>query len=154
MNAMQYVDIPMAEFWIPIGWHPNFDPTVKLMASAAHLNGTQIVAAEALTSSGAERWQWHPEIMKPLVDKAFCGGINRLVFHRYSSQCFDVPGPAVQMNMWGTKYERTNTWWNFSGPWHEYITRCQHLLQQGTFCADVLLLQSEEPGRRFAGAAI
>ena len=60
MNAMQYVDIPMAEFWIPIGWHPNFDPTVKLMASAAHLNGTQIVAAEALTSSGAERWQWHP----------------------------------------------------------------------------------------------
>ena len=91
--------------------------------------------------------------MKPLVDKAFCGGINRLVFHRYSSQCFDVPGPAVQMNMWGTKYERTNTWWNFSGPWHEYITRCQHLLQQGTFCADVLLLQSEEPGRRFAGAA-
>ena len=153
MNAMQYVDIPMAEFWIPIGWHPNFDPTVKLMASAAHLNGTQIVAAEALTSSGAERWQWHPEIMKPLVDKAFCGGINRLVFHRYSSQCFDVPGPAVQMNMWGTKYERTNTWWNFSGSWHEYITRCQHLLQQGTFCADVLLLQSEEPGRRFAGAA-
>lgn len=154
VNAMQYIDIPTAEFWIPVGWHPNFDPTVKLMASAAHLNGTQVVAAEALTSSGAERWQWHPARMKPLVDAAFCGGVNRLVFHRYSSQCFDVPGPAVQMNMWGTKYERTNTWWNFSTAWHRYVTRCQYLLQQGDFRADVLVLQPEEPMQRFAGLAL
>lgn len=150
MDVMQYVDIPMAEFWIPVGWHPNFDPTIKLMASASHLNGTSVVAAEALTASGAERWQWHPAMMKPLVDAAFCGGINRLVFHRYSSQYFDVDGPGIQMNMWGAKYERTNTWWEFSTAWHEYISRCQYLLQKGTFCADVLALQSEEPGRRFS----
>lgn len=151
MDVMQYVDIPMAEFWIPVGWHPNFDPTIKLMASASHLNGTPIVAAEALTASGTERWQWHPAMMKPLVDAAFCGGINRLVFHRYSSQCFDVNGPGVQMNMWGAKYERTNTWWEFSTAWHDYISRCQYLLQKGVFFADVLALQSEEPGRRFSG---
>ena len=152
VDVMQYVDVPMAEFWIPIGWHPNFDPTIKLMASAAHLNGTNIVAAEALTSSGSERWQWHPAIMKPLVDAAFCGGVNRLIFHRYSSQCFDgVKGPGMQMNMWGAKYERTNTWWEFSTGWHEYVTRCQYLLQQGSFCADVLALQSEEPWKRFSG---
>ncbi|WP_321436963.1 glycosyl hydrolase [uncultured Bacteroides sp.] len=151
MDVMQYVDVPMAEFWIPVGWHPNFDPTIKLMSSAAHLNGTKVVAAEALTSSGSERWQWHPATMKPLVDAAFCGGVNRLIFHRYSSQFKDVNGPGYQMNMWGSKYERTNTWWEFSTAWHSYVSRCQYLLQQGTFCADVLALQSEEAWKRFGG---
>lgn len=154
LNAMQYVDVPMAEFWIPVGWHPNFDPTVKLMASAAHLNGQEIIAAEALTSSGDERWLWHPAKMKSLVDKAFCEGANRLVFHRYTSQPFDVKGPGFQMNIWGTKYERTNTWWEFSTPWHNYISRCQYMLRKGQFCADVLALQPEEPLYRFPGLSI
>ncbi|PXV59947.1 alpha-L-rhamnosidase-like protein [Dysgonomonas alginatilytica] len=154
MDVVQYVDIPMAEFWIPVGWHPNFDPTIKSMASAAHLNGTTIVAAEALTSSGSERWQWHPATMKPLVDEAFSGGVNRLVFHRFSSQYFDVEGPGIQMNRWGSKYERTNTWWEFSTAWHTYISRCQYMLQKGIFYADVLALQSEEPWQRFAGLAL
>ena len=29
------------------------------------------------------------------------------------------------------------TWWEQSKPWHEYVARCQHMLRQGRFVADV-----------------
>lgn len=150
LNAANYVDVPTAEFWIPIGWAPTFAPTIKSMASAAHLNGRPVVAAEALTSAESEKWLFHPARLKYLVDEAFCGGINRMIFHRYSAQYFDQQGPGLQMGPWGTHYERTNTWWEFSTPWHTYVSRCQHMLRQGTFRADVLNLLPEEPLHRLA----
>lgn len=154
MDASDYVDIPMCEFWIP-GMGPDFTPTIKIMSSVAQLNGLRIVPAEALTSNGKERWTYHPEIMKPLVDKAFCGGVNRLVFHRYTQQNRDYyPGPGEQMNIWGCKYERTNTWWKFSKAWHEYVTRCQYVFQNSITVADVLVLQPDESGYRFKGLNI
>lgn len=149
MNAANYVDVPMAEYWIPVGWSPNFNATKKSMASAAHLNGHEVVAAEALTASDSEKWLYHPAKFKYLVDEAFCDGINRMVFHRYSAQYFNVQGPGIQMGPWGTHYERTNTWWDFSKPWNDYVARCQYLLRQGIFRADVLDLLSEEPLSRF-----
>ncbi len=149
LNAATYVDIPTAEFWLPIGWSPGFFSTVKSMASAAHLGNRTVVAAEALTAAESEKWLYHPAKLKYLVDEAFCGGINRMVFHRYSAQFFDVQGPGMQMGPWGQHYERTNTWWNFSTSWHEYITRCQYLLRQGIFQADIMYVMPEEPMYRF-----
>lgn len=149
MNVANFVDVPMAEFWIPVGWSPNFNATKKSMASAAHLNGRAVVAAEALTASDSEKWLYHPAKFKYLVDEAFCDGINRMVFHRYSAQYFSEQGPGMQMGPWGTHYERTNTWWDFSKPWNEYVARCQYMLRQGTFRADVLDLLPEEPLYRF-----
>ncbi|MCL5096016.1 MAG: hypothetical protein M1608_00470, partial [Candidatus Omnitrophica bacterium] len=40
-------------------------------------------------------------------------------------------------------YERTETWWEQSRAWHEYLARCQFLLQQGRFVADMCLLGPE-----------
>ncbi|MCD7938314.1 MAG: hypothetical protein LUG98_15765 [Tannerellaceae bacterium] len=149
LNAANFVDVPMAEFWVPIGWSPGFFSTVKSMASAAHLNNRPIVAAEALTAAESEKWLYHPAKLKYLIDEAFCGGINRMIFHRYSAQFFEVQGPGMQMGPWGQHYERTNTWWNFSTSWHQYITRCQHMLRQGVFQADILYVMPEEPMYRF-----
>lgn len=149
LNAAEFVDLPMAEFWVPLGWAPPFYPTIKSMSSAAHLKGRTIVGAEAMTSSGSEKWLLHPATIKHMADEAFCGGINRLVFHRYSAQYFDLQGPGMQMGPWGLHYERTNTWWEFSKPWHDYVARSQYMLQQGTFRADVLNLLPEEPLYRF-----
>jgi hypothetical protein len=53
------------------------------------------------------------------------------------------------MGPWGLHYERTQTWWEQSKAWHEYLTRCQFLLQQGLFVADVCYLQPEGAPRRF-----
>jgi hypothetical protein len=43
----------------------------------------------------------------------------------------------------GTQYERTQTWWDMSGAWHQYLARCQFLLRQGLPVADILYLTPE-----------
>ncbi len=150
LDNAQFVDEPMAEFWTPNGQGLDFQPTVKSMSSAAHLAGRSIVGAESFTSGNREKFLWHPAMIKAIGDNAFCGGVNRFVFHRYAAQPFaETVKPGMQMGPWGLHYERTNTWWDFSQPWHEYLTRCQYLLRQGTFVADVLKLESEEPLHRF-----
>jgi hypothetical protein len=40
-------------------------------------------------------------------------------------------------------FERTNTWWNQGSAWIDYITRCQSLLQQGRFQADICYFYGE-----------
>ena len=39
--------------------------------------------------------------------------------------------------------DRTQTWWPLAGAWFGYQTRCQSLLQRGTFVADALFVASE-----------
>ncbi len=155
LDSAAFADEPMAEFWTPNGQGADFYPTVKSMSSAAHLNGLAVVGAESFTSGSREKFLWHPAMIKAIGDDAFCGGINRFVFHRYAAQPF-APGvlPGMQMGPWGLHYERTNTWWEFSGPWHQYLARCQYLLRQGTYVADVLKLESEEPLHRFQNIAL
>ena len=154
LDAANFVDEPMAEFWTPTGQGEDFYPTTKSMSSAAHLNGRKIVGAEAFTSFRTEKWLWHPAMLKRLGDDAFTRGVNRFVFHRYASQPFPNLKPGLQMGPWGLHYERTNTWWEWSKPWHTYLARCQYLLRQGEPDADVLSLQSEEPLLRFQGTPL
>jgi hypothetical protein len=132
-------DEPMGEFWIGGGaWE-----TLKAMASSAHIYGKPILGAESFTAGDRERWQQHPGSIKALGDRAFTEGVNRFVFHRYAMQPWLDYRPGMTMGPWGLHYERTNTWWELAGPWHEYLARCQHMLRQGTFVADILYLQPE-----------
>ena len=96
-----------------------------------------ILAAEAFTADQGEKWHQHPGSIKSLGDWAFCQGINRFVFHRYAMQPWLSRWPGMSMGPWGLHYERTQTWWEQSKPWHEYLARCQYLLRQGLFVADI-----------------
>jgi hypothetical protein len=132
-------DEPMGEFWIGGGaWE-----TLKLMASSAHIYGRPILGAEAFTANDTERWQQHPASIKALGDRAFSEGVSRFVFHRYAMQPWLDYRPGMTMGPWGLHYERTSTWWELAGPWHEYLARCQYMLRQGTFAADICYLQPE-----------
>jgi (4-O-methyl)-D-glucuronate---lignin esterase len=132
-------DEPMGEFWIGGGaWE-----TLKMMASSAHTYGKPILGAESFTAGDRERWLQHPASIKALGDRAFTEGVNRFVFHRYAMQPWLNYKPGMTMGPWGLHYERTNTWWELSGPWHEYLARCQYLLRQGTFAADILYVRPE-----------
>ena len=132
-------DEPMGEFWIGGGaWE-----TLKEMASAAHIYGKPILGAESFTAGDRERWLQHPASIKSLGDRAFCEGVSRFVFHRYAMQPWLDYKPGMTMGPWGLHYERTNTWWELAGPWHEYLARCQYMLRQGTFVADALYLRPE-----------
>ena len=140
-------DEPMGEFW---AWKKfSGDQWCSGMASSAHIYGKKILGAEAFTSRDDEKWQGHPGNIKDLGDWAFCQGINRFVFHRYAAQPWTDVSPGMSMGPWGLHYERTQTWWEQSKAWHEYLARCQHLLRQGLFVADVLYLQPEGAPTRF-----
>ncbi|MCX6872589.1 MAG: glycosyl hydrolase [Verrucomicrobia bacterium] len=150
VNEMTYAgeaDEPMGEFW-KVG--ANTDRTCTEMVSAGHVYGKKIIGAEAFTSTDAEKWLQHPATIKELGDWAFCEGINRFVFHRYAAQPWTNVAPGMSMGPWGLHYERTQTWWEQSKAWHQYLARCQYLLQQGLFVADVLYLEAEGAGRQFS----
>ncbi|MCL4193564.1 MAG: hypothetical protein KJZ87_17640, partial [Thermoguttaceae bacterium] len=138
-------DEPMGEFWIGGG----AIETCRGMASAAHIYGLPIVGAEAFTAGDAERWKEHPASIKALGDRAFCEGINRFVFHRYALQPWEDREPGMTMGPWGIHYERTQTWWEETPAWHEYLARCQYLLRQGLFVADICYLQPEASPQGF-----
>jgi len=136
-------DEPMAEFWILPPYE--MDYSCGEMASAAHVYGKPIVGAEAFTASEAEKWLSHPYAVKGYGDWAFCEGINRFVIHRYAQQPWTSPNrdPGMSMGPFGLHYERTQTWWNQSRAWHEYLARCQYLLRQGKFFADICYVAPE-----------
>jgi hypothetical protein len=140
-------DEPMGEFWIGGGAME----TCRGMASSGHLYGKKIIGAEAFTATDNERWLQHPGTIKSLGDKAFAEGINRFVFHRYSFQPWRNINPGLMMGPWGIHYERTQTWWHLTPAWHEYLSRCQFMLRQGDFVADIAYVEAEDSPQHFAG---
>jgi hypothetical protein len=136
-------DVPMSEFWTEKDDFSRHSLS-KSMASAAHTAGRRRVAAEAFTAYPQDAtWQNHPYGLKALGDGMYCAGVNWFVFHRFAHQPWLDRKPGMAMGQWGIQYERTQTWWDFSKPWHEYLARCQLLLQTGRFVADVCYLTTE-----------
>lgn len=141
--------VPMGEFWLdrtPGNW---LRVDCKVASSLAHISGRNVVAAESYTASpNAARWQNHPFSLKELGDQAFCAGINQFVFHTYAHQPWDVVGPGFTFFHWGLNFNRHNTWWDEAAAWIEYLARCQWMLRQGRFVADVLACVGEDVPNR------
>ena len=134
-------DEPMSEFWAT-GGNEN-EAMARQMASVAHIMGKTIVGAEAFTAGDNEQWRFHPATVKALGDYQFSQGINRFVIHRYAHQPYLDRFPGATMGPWGLHYERTQTWWEMSSAWHEYLSRCQFMLRQGLFVADLCYLRPQ-----------
>jgi hypothetical protein len=141
----------MGEFWV--GSNATNEGSrlwdCRGMASAGHVYGKNVVGAEAFTAGDHERWLRHPGNIKILGDRIFSEGINRFVFHRYSFQPWNNVAPGMMMGPWGLHYERTNTWWEQSKNYHEYLTRCQYMLRQGNFVADIAYIQAENSPQNY-----
>ncbi|MBI4892672.1 MAG: hypothetical protein HY821_18755 [Acidobacteria bacterium] len=132
--------VPMCEFW---SGHFDARYSVREATSVGHVYGRPIVGAEAFTSAYQDLWKLHPGAIKPIGDWAFSEGVNRFVIHRSVHQPFPSARPGLTLGQHGIHLERTQTWWNYSQPWHRYTARCQHLLRQGSWVADVLYLSPE-----------
>lgn len=132
-------DMPISEFWARgDGLFPTpggYEPSTKAMASAAHTGGKPIIAAESFTSDRG--WRDHPFLLKAMGDQRFCEGLNRMIFHLSAHQPYNNMVPGLTHRRWGEHLHRYNTWWEYSQPWMDYLSRCQYLLQQGGFVADV-----------------
>ncbi len=140
-------DIPMGEFWVGEGAME----TTKLAASSGHVYGRPIIGAESFTADDVRgRWLVDPYSVKALGDKVFTKGINRYIFHRYAHQPWIALEPGMTMGPWGMNLDRTITWWDQGSAWMTYISRCQALLQQGQFVADVAAFCGDaEPSDNF-----
>ncbi len=134
-------DVPMGEFWVS---RRDTDDT-KEAASAAHGYGKPIVAAESFTSTpDVASWTRDLAALKSEGDLQFCMGVNRFCLHRFAHQPWLDRVPGMTMGHWGANFDRTNTWWEGARDWVTYLARCQYLLQQGTFVADLCYFYGEE----------
>lgn len=141
---------PMSELWSNPRW--NAWNIVAEMTSAGHVYGRNIIGQETFTAGPSEKWQAYPAVVKDIGDWAFGEGVNRFVFHRFAMQPWTNPhyAPGMSMDSTGMHYERTETWWHLTKPWHDYVARCQYMLRQGHFVADVCYMQAEGAPQEFA----
>ncbi len=112
------VDIPMGEFWTtPPGemWAQWAD--TREAASAAHIYGKKVAAAESFTCSpNAMPYEGNPFRLKAEGDLQFCGGLNRIVFHTSAHQPFENRKPGMTLGPYGQNMGRNQTWWDHGGP--------------------------------------
>lgn len=139
LRVMAISDFPQGEFWAMANTHRVSDAArlaVKQSACVAHTNGKRLVAAEGPTSIGPQ-WERSPKDLKSNIDRVFCSGVNRIVWHTFTSSPkeFGLPGNEYFA---GTHMNPNVTWWNQAGDFIGYLNRCSYLLQQGVFVADVL----------------
>ena len=125
-------DLIAGEFWNE-GTLGNIE--CKASSSTAHAYGKGRTSAEAFTASG-KAYLRHPALLKKRGDWSFTEGINHFVLHLYIHQPDDKRKPG--MNAWfSTEFNRHNTWFNQADNYLNYLRRCQHILQQGQYVADV-----------------
>jgi len=116
----------------------------KVASSAAHIAGQSLVTAEAFTMLHAS-WEQHPYLLKGLGDLMLCQGLNCFVIHRYAAQPWTNLAPGMTYGPCGVQFERTTTWFEQSKAWLAYLSRCDTLLQQGSFVADACVFTGESP---------
>ena len=141
-------DFPICEFWTErkiLEPFPTFGDywytSMKGLASVANTYGKSRVGAEAFT--GCRGWVDHPYLIKGMGDEAFCNGVSHYVYHLSAHQPYDTMKPGLTHRKWGQHFNRHQTWWEFSKPYFDYVTRSQFLLQQGRRVVDVACLYHE-----------
>lgn len=135
--------IPMGEFWQCGNWTENKqNKSAKQAASAGHLYGKPIIAAEAFSSLENFHWMDYPASLKPTADRAFCEGFNS--FFIFSSATRSDEGYPGEEFCSGTYFNRKVTWWSQVRGFNDYIARCSHMLRQGLFVADVLFYNGDQ----------
>lgn len=82
-------------------------------------------------------------MFKQRGDRFFAEGINNTLLHVYIHQPYENRKPGV--NAWfGNEFNRFNTWYSDMDMFVDYLKRCNFLLQQGNYVADVAYFIGED----------
>jgi hypothetical protein len=137
------VDVPMCEWWAYAWNQPGRSVEAKLAASAAHTYGRKVVDSEAFTGTPERIFETYPGAIKAQGDYFMALGVNRFSFHTWAHDPYGA-APGLGLGTYGSRFDNRNTWWPFAKPWHEYLSRCFYLLQQGEFVGDVLYFVGDQ----------
>ena len=141
-EMLQYggqADVVSGEFWTrgTLG-----SVELRAAASSAHTYGKKIVCAESFTSN-APHFVSHPWFFKLRGDWSFCEGVNTTLLTEYLHQPYTDRVPGV--NAWfGTAFNRNNSWFFDMDPWVLYLRRCNFMLRQGHYVADLAYFIGED----------
>lgn len=137
----------MGEFWFNSPTHDKPNDMLDAI-SGAHVYGKNIIQAEGFTQVRGT-WNEHPALLKPLLDRNYALGINRLFFSRI---CAQSVARSSSRNDFG--------WYRIFLPARsdlvgkggeslvDYTRRCQALLQYGHPVVDIAVFTGEEIPRR------
>lgn len=114
----------------------------RAASSCAHIYGKKRVWAESFTAGGPG-FSRYPHIMKQRGDRFFTEGINNTLLHVYIHQPYEDKSPGVSAGF-GNEFNRKNTWYSQLDVFAEYLKRCNFMLQQGTYMADVAYFIGED----------
>jgi hypothetical protein len=143
LDMLAHNDFPQGEFWplkdgmeLPDAGHANRNGLhfLRGVVLSARREGRRIAAAEAFTHM-LRHYSVDPAFLKPLGDIAFADGVNRLVWHTFTSspRKFGVPGNEYFA---GTHINRSVTWHKDAYAFVKYLWRCQSMLQRGDYVDD------------------
>jgi hypothetical protein len=146
MSHYLHADLPMGEFWLNSPTHDK--PNDRLDAvSGAHVYGKRTIQAEGFTQLRST-WDEHPAMLKTLLDRNYCTGMNALVFHVNVHNPWLDRRPGMTLDGIGTFFQRDQTWWTAMPAFTSYISRCQSLLQDGAPVVDIAVYTGDEVPRR------
>lgn len=150
MEAKRTADVPMGAAWTPGGFGGSegdfakvYQADVRESASAAHIYGQNLVAAEALSAMGSD-WAWSPALLKPIADYAMACGLNRFVIHTSVHQPLMDKAPGMSLGPFGQWFTRNETWADQAIAWTTYLARSCYMLQQGEYVADIAYYYGED----------
>lgn len=141
-----HADYPMGEFWLNSPTHDKPNDMLDAI-SGAHIYGKNIIQAEGFTEIRGT-WDEHPGMLKPLLDRNYCLGINNIVYHVNTHNPWLDKAPGMTLDGIGTFFQRDNTWWKEMPAFNSYIQRCQALLQYGYPVVDIAVYTGDETPRR------
>ena len=114
----------------------------RAASSCAHIYGKQKVWAESCTAGGPV-FNRYPALMKQRTDRFFCEGINATLLHLSIQQPDDTTFPGISA-WFGNEFNRKNTWFSQMDLFSDYLRRCNMMLQQGRYVADVAYYIGED----------
>jgi hypothetical protein len=114
----------------------------RAASSCGHIYGKRKIWAESCTSGGPV-FSRYPNTMKQRLDRFFTEGINSTLLHVYIQQPYEDKNPG--MAAWfGNEFNRKNTWFDHMDVFGTYLKRCNLMLQQGLYVADVAYFIGED----------
>ena len=141
------VDLPMGEFWLNSPTHDKPNDMLDAI-SGGRVYGKRIISAEGFTTLRGV-WDETPKMLKPLLDRNYALGLNRLVYHVYTHNPWMKRRPGMTLDGIGLFFQRDNTWFKYGAKgMNDYAARCQTLLQFGVPVVDLAVFTGEEMPRR------